>query len=165
MARLDTIVRRFQQADRDTRLETLLDYSRKLPPLPDRFAQAREAGLNRVHECQTPVFLWVEAGERPDAIVEIHADVPRESPTVRGFVALLIHALQGMTRAEVAALPRLVPAVQVTAPGWGWQSSGKSWKRIMVKLASAVRWGMGRHLSSIYRLRPSSARLISERTH
>jgi cysteine desulfuration protein SufE len=105
MARLDTIVRRFQQADRDTRLETLLDYSRKLPPLPDRFAQAREAGLNRVHECQTPVFLWVEAGERPDAIVEIHADVPRESPTVRGFVALLIHALQGMTRAEVAALP------------------------------------------------------------
>jgi cysteine desulfuration protein SufE len=105
MARLDTIVRRFQQADRDTRLETLLDYSRKLPPLPDRFAQAREAGLNRVHECQTPVFLWVEAGERADAIVEIHADVPRESPTVRGFVALLIHALQGMTRAEVAALP------------------------------------------------------------
>ena len=105
MARLDTIVRRFQQADRDTRLETLLDYSRKLPPLPDRFARAREAGLNRVHECQTPVFLWVEAGERPDAIVEIHADVPRESPTVRGFVALLIHALQGMTRAEVAALP------------------------------------------------------------
>lgn len=105
MARLDTIVRRFQQADRDTRLETLLDYSRKLPPLPDRFAQAREAGLNRVHECQTPVFLWVEAGERPEDIVEIHADVPRESPTVRGFVALLIQGLQGMTRAEVAALP------------------------------------------------------------
>ena len=105
MARLDTIVRRFQQADRDTRLETLLDYSRKLPPLPDRFAQAREAGLNRVHECQTPVFLWVEAGERPEDIVDIHADVPRESPTVRGFVALLIQGLQGMTRAEVAALP------------------------------------------------------------
>ena len=105
MARLDTIVRRFQQADRDTRLETLLDYSRKLPPLPGHLAAAREAGLNRVHECQTPVFLWVEAGERPDDIVAVHADVPRESPTVRGFVALLIQGLQGMTRAEVAALP------------------------------------------------------------
>lgn len=105
MARLDTIVRRFQQADRDTRLETLLDYSRKLPPLPDHLAPAREAGLNRVHECQTPVFLWVEAGERPEDIVAVHADVPRESPTVRGFVALLIQGLQGMTRAEVAALP------------------------------------------------------------
>jgi cysteine desulfuration protein SufE len=105
MPRLDTIVRRFQQADRDTRLETLLDYSRKLPPLPERYADARAAGLNRVHECQTPVFLWVDAGERASDPVEIHADVPRESPTVRGFVALLIHGLQGMTRAEVAALP------------------------------------------------------------
>lgn len=105
MPRLDTIIRRFQQADRDTRLETLLDYARKLPPLPARHEEARAAGLNRVHECQTPVFLWVDAGERPEDIVEIHADVPRESPTVRGFVSLLIQGLQGMTRAEVAALP------------------------------------------------------------
>jgi cysteine desulfuration protein SufE len=105
MPRLDTIIRRFQQADRDTRLETLLDYARKLPPLPSRHEEARSAGLNRVHECQTPVFLWVDAGEKPGDIVEIHADVPRESPTVRGFVSLLIQGLQGMTRAEVAALP------------------------------------------------------------
>lgn len=105
MARLETIVRRFQQADRDTRLETLLDYARKLPPLPERLVEARVAGLNRVHECQTPVHLWIDAGRNPDDIVEIHADVPRESPTVRGFVSLLIQALQGMTRAEVAALP------------------------------------------------------------
>ena len=105
MPRLETIIRRFQQADRETRLETLLDYSKKLPPLPGRHEEARAAGLNRVHECQTPVFLWVEAGEAPDDVVEIHADVPRESPTVRGFVSLLIQGLQGMTRAEVAAIP------------------------------------------------------------
>lgn len=105
MPRLETIIRRFQQADRDTRLETLLDYARKLPPLPGRHEEALAAGLNRVHECQTPVFLWVDAGENPGDIVEIHADVPRESPTVRGFVSLLIHGLQGMTREEVAALP------------------------------------------------------------
>ncbi|HEU4830407.1 MAG TPA: SufE family protein [Gemmatimonadales bacterium] len=105
MARLETIIRRFQQADRDTRLETLLDYARKLPPLPERLVEARAAGLNRVHECQTPVYLWVDAGEGPEDIVEIHADVPRESPTVRGFLSLLIQGLQGMTRAEVAALP------------------------------------------------------------
>ena len=96
MPRLETIIRRFQQADRETRLET---------PLPARHEEARAAGLNRVHECQTPVFLWVDAGENPGSIVEIHADVPRESPTVRGFVSLLIHGLQGMTREEVAALP------------------------------------------------------------
>ena len=80
MPRLDSIIRRFQQADRETRLETLLDYAKKLPPLPARHEEARAAGLNRVHECQTPVFLWVESGESPDDVVEIHADVPRESP-------------------------------------------------------------------------------------
>ena len=104
MARLDTIIRRFRQADRQTRLETLLDYSGRLPPLPDRLVEARVAGLNRVHECQTPVFLWVETDEASQE-VRVHADVPRESPTVRGFVALLIHGMEGMTRAEVAGLP------------------------------------------------------------
>ena len=104
MARLDTIIRRFRQADRQTRLETLLDYSGRLPPLPDRLVEARAAGLNRVHECQTPVFLWVETDEASQ-VVRVHADVPRESPTVRGFVALLIHGMEGMTRAEVAGLP------------------------------------------------------------
>lgn len=104
MARLETIIRRFGQADRETRLEALLDYSRRLPPLPDRLAEARAAGLNRVHECQTPVFLWVETDEASQ-VVRVHADVPRESPTVRGFVALMIHGIEGMTRAEVAGLP------------------------------------------------------------
>ncbi|HEX6643619.1 MAG TPA: SufE family protein [Gemmatimonadales bacterium] len=105
MARLDTIIRRFQQADRETRLETLLDYSRKLPPLPAEYAAARERGEHRVHECQTPVFLWIETPEAADGAVRIHADVPRESPTVRGFVSLLIHALDGMSREEVARVP------------------------------------------------------------
>jgi cysteine desulfuration protein SufE len=105
MARLETIIRRFQQADRETRLETLLDYSRKLPALPPQYAAGHERNAHRIHECQTPVFLWVEVPEEPQGIVRIHADVPRESPTVRGFVSLLIHGLEGMTRAEVARLP------------------------------------------------------------
>jgi cysteine desulfuration protein SufE len=102
MASLDTIIARFQAADRNTRLETLLDYSRKLPPLPPELEALKAQGVNRVPECQTPVFLWVglEGGR-----VRLHADVPRESPTVRGFIALLIKALDGGSPAEVAKLP------------------------------------------------------------
>jgi sulfur transfer protein SufE len=37
MPSLETLIPRFQAADRNTRLETLLDYSRKLPPLPARY--------------------------------------------------------------------------------------------------------------------------------
>jgi cysteine desulfuration protein SufE len=102
MPSLDTIIQRFRTADRNTRLETLLDYSRKLPPLPPELEALKAAGVNRVPECQTPVYLWVgvEAGR-----VRIHADVPRESPTVRGFISLLVKGLDGAAPADVAAVP------------------------------------------------------------
>jgi cysteine desulfuration protein SufE len=102
MPTLDTLIPRFKAADRQTRLETLLDYSNKLPPLPDRYQAEKAEGRNMVEECQTPVYLWVEVdGGR----VRIHADVPREAPTVRGFVSLLARTLDGETPDTVAQLP------------------------------------------------------------
>ena len=102
MPNLDTLIPRFKAADRSTRLETLLDYSRKLPPLPQRLESEKERGEHRVHECQTPVFLWVEL---VDGKVHIHADVPRESPTVRGFISLLARSLEGAAPEDVARIP------------------------------------------------------------
>src|SRR3954469_7638418 len=102
MPTLDTLIPRFKAADRQTRLETLLDYSQKLPPLPERYEAEKAQGRNMVEEGQTPVYLWVEVdGGR----VPIHADVPRESPTVRGFVSLLARTLDGETPDTVARLP------------------------------------------------------------
>ncbi|MBA2627826.1 MAG: SufE family protein [Gemmatimonadales bacterium] len=102
MATLDTLITRFRNADRTTRLETLLDYSRRLPPLPDRFEADKAAGNNRVHECLTPVYLWTEV---ENGQVHLYADVPRESPTVRGFISLLIKALDGETVDAVGRVP------------------------------------------------------------
>ena len=99
---MDTIIPRFKAADRTTRLETLLDYSRKLPPLPPRLEEEKARGEHLVPECQTPVFLWVEV---EDGKVHIHADVPRESPTVRGFISLLVRALEGAAPEDVARVP------------------------------------------------------------
>ena len=102
MPTLDTIIPRFKAADRSTRLETLLDYSRKLPPLPERLEAEKTRDDHRVHECQTPVFLWVEVD---DVGVHIHADVPREAPTVRGFISLLARTLDGEKPEAVAGIP------------------------------------------------------------
>ena len=102
MPSLDSLIPRFKAADRETRLETLLDYSKKLPPLPERFEAEKQLGHNRVDECQTTVYLWVEVDEQG---VHIHADVPREAPTVRGFVSLLARTLEGQTPDVVAKLP------------------------------------------------------------
>ncbi len=102
MPSLDTLIPRFKAADRTTRLETLLDYSRKLPPLPERYQEEKARGEHRVPECQTPVFLWVEVDQGQ---VHIHADVPPESPTVRGFISLLARSLDGAAPAQVAQVP------------------------------------------------------------
>jgi cysteine desulfuration protein SufE len=102
MPTLKSLIPRFQAADRETRLETLLDYSKKLAPLPQRYEAEKQLGHNRVDECQTPVFLWVEID---DGRVHIHADVPRESPTVRGFISLLARTLDNETPEAVAQLP------------------------------------------------------------
>jgi cysteine desulfuration protein SufE len=77
-ALLEKYVARLAAADRNTRLETLLDLSRKLPPLPPALAVTHTRDAHRVPECQTPVHLWVEV---TGGVVRLHAEVPRESPT------------------------------------------------------------------------------------
>lgn len=99
--RFDKLIARFSAADRDTRLETLLDSSRKLPEVPPRLEAARDRGF-AVPECQTPVHLWVE---RENGVLRFYGDVPRESPTVRGYVSILVRTLDGATPAEVEDVP------------------------------------------------------------
>ena len=96
------VVERFHAADRQTRLDMLLHYARKLPPLPPRYAEARDRGENKVHECQSPVFLYVEM---EGGKARLFADAPPEAPTVRGFVSLLGGGVNDATPDEVAAIP------------------------------------------------------------
>jgi cysteine desulfuration protein SufE len=84
------------------RLELLLDYSRKLPPIPDRLAEQRDAGMNRVPECMTPVFLWIE-GE-PDEL-RIHVDVAEEAPTVKGIMGIIFSTFDGAAAEELQEIP------------------------------------------------------------
>ena len=83
------IAEEFQFVEPQDRLEIMLDYARRLPPLPEAYHLLRDRGLNMVHECQSPVFMMVEV---EDGMVQIHADVPEEAPTARSFVAILVEA-------------------------------------------------------------------------
>jgi cysteine desulfuration protein SufE len=99
---LDETIHLFQETDVATRLELLLDYAGRLPPLPERLRTASARGWGRVPECQTPVSLFVEAKEER---VRLFAAVVEEAPTVRGFVSILVEAYDGATAAELAAAP------------------------------------------------------------
>jgi cysteine desulfuration protein SufE len=102
MDRLSDIAAQFALVPPEDRLYLLLDYAERLPPLPERLAPARDAGLGRIHECAAPVFLYPEVESHA---VRLHADVPREAPTVRGLVGLLVEALDGAPPEAVAAVP------------------------------------------------------------
>ena len=98
--KLDQIVRLMASSPKDIKVEALLDYSRRIPPLPDHLERDH---LEQVHECQTPFFLIAEIDE--DGAVHMFFDAPPESPTVRGFAGLLLDGLEGEPAASVLAVP------------------------------------------------------------
>src|ERR1700756_1217068 len=99
--KLDRIVEEFADLEPRERLELLLEYAESLPPLPARYQAEKERGEHRVHECQTPVFLWVEVN---NGQVQVFADVAPEAPTVKGFVGILADAFPGAAPDEVLSV-------------------------------------------------------------
>lgn len=100
-AELRAIVEDFRMATPRERLELLLDFAMDLPDLPEHLAAERD-GMEQVHECQTPVFLFTEI---EDNTVHFHLDIPEESPTVRGYAAVLAEGLDGASPADVLNVP------------------------------------------------------------
>lgn len=99
-SRLREIVEEFRDSDRDEKLELLLEYADRLPPLPE--ALQGHQNMEQVHECMSPVFVFAE---REGAGVHFYVDVPEEAPTTRGYASLLAEGLQGSTPEQVAAVP------------------------------------------------------------
>lgn len=86
------------------RLQLLLELSRELPDLPERYADAADT-MEQVHECQSPLFLAVEVGSDPERTVHLFFSAPPEAPTTRGFASIMHTGLDGETAADVLAVP------------------------------------------------------------
>jgi cysteine desulfuration protein SufE len=84
------------------RLQLLLEFSNELPELPERYLDHPDL-LERVEECQSPVFIFVEVDDTQ--LVHLYATAPREAPTTRGFASILAQGLAGLTAEQVLAVP------------------------------------------------------------
>lgn len=100
--RLEAIIAEFADLDGREKLELLVEFAAGLPPLPADYEARKAVEDRRVHECQTPVFLWTEVADGTSRLV---AEVAPEAPTVKGFVAILVEALDGRPVAEAESLP------------------------------------------------------------
>ncbi|GIK36728.1 MAG: cysteine desufuration protein SufE [Chloroflexota bacterium] len=98
--RLQEIVEEFGEAEGQDKLELLLEYSEKMPSLPDWLS--KETNMEQVHECMTPVFVHAE---RENGGMVFYFDVPPESPTVRGYAAILGEGLRGVPPGQIVSIP------------------------------------------------------------
>ena len=92
----------FLALEQPDRLMLLLEFSNELPELPERYRDHPDL-FERVVECQSPVFIFVEVDE--SRTVHLYATAPAESPTTRGFASILAQGLDGLSVDEVLAIP------------------------------------------------------------
>ncbi|TFD94030.1 SufE family protein [Cryobacterium lactosi] len=92
----------FLALEQPDRLMLLLEFSNDLPELPERYRDHPDL-FERVVECQSPVFIFVEIDS--DRAVHLYATAPAESPTTRGFASILAQGLDGLSVEAVLAVP------------------------------------------------------------
>ncbi|MFN8032419.1 MAG: SufE family protein [Mycobacterium sp.] len=99
-AALAEVVSDFAEVHGQDKLTLLLEFANELPPLP---ADLDEAAMEPVPECQSPLFLHVDASDTDH--VRLFFSAPVEAPTTRGFASILATGLDGQAKADILAVP------------------------------------------------------------
>jgi cysteine desulfuration protein SufE len=97
---LAEVVSDFSDMVGQDKLKLLLEFADELPPLP---AELTEAAMEPVPECQSPLFLHVDAADRDD--VRLFFSAPPEAPTTRGFASILAAGLDHQAADDILGVP------------------------------------------------------------
>ena len=124
-------------------MQTLLAYSRKLEPLPERLRNVDRSAFH-VHECQTPVDIIPELR---DGNLHFYADVDtRQSPTVAAFLAIVFAAVNDHPPETTLALPSDFVSTVMSNIGLGAREVGLN--AIVARLKRHALDGLGDRTAS-----------------
>jgi cysteine desulfuration protein SufE len=99
---LEKTLARFRALGREEKMQALVQYSRRLEPLPERLAGLDRANFS-IPECQTRVDLFPELR---NGVIHFYADLDvRQSPTIAAFLAILFSAVNDQPPSVTLAIP------------------------------------------------------------
>lgn len=96
--KLQNVVKMLGSAPKVLKTEMLLEFAKKMPPLPE----GMKGQLEQVHECTTPFWVHVEL---EGGQTHLYFDAPKEAPTVRAFAGMLSEGLEGESPETVLKVP------------------------------------------------------------
>jgi cysteine desulfuration protein SufE len=100
---IDRVLKLFRSMGREEKMQALVQYSKKLEPLPERFRDLDRAAFT-VPECQTRVDIIPEV---VDGKIHFYADLNvRQSPTIAAVLAIVLGAVNGQPPATTLAIPQ-----------------------------------------------------------
>jgi cysteine desulfuration protein SufE len=117
------ILSRFRAMEREEKMQALVQYSKKLEPLPPRF-EALDRTDFTVPECQTRVDIFPEVR---DGTIHFYADLNvRQSPTIAAFLAIVFSAVNDQPPSVMRAIPDDFVSLVMENMGLGAREVGLS---------------------------------------
>jgi SufE protein probably involved in Fe-S center assembly len=118
---IERVLRLFRSMGREEKMQSLVQYSKKLEPLPDRYRDIDRGEFN-VPECQTRVDIIPEVS---DGKMHFYADVnARQSPTVAAVLAIVFVAVNDQPPSTTLAIPADFVRTLMESIGLGAREAG-----------------------------------------
>ena len=127
---IERVLSRFRSLGREEKMQALVQYAKKLEPVPERFLALDRAAFT-VPECQTRVDLFPEF---VDGKLHFYADVnTRQSPTIAAFLSILFSAINGHPPETTLAIPEDFVRTIMDSLGLGTREVGLNAMLMRVK--------------------------------
>lgn len=132
---VERVLRRFRTMSRADKMQALVQYSRKLEPVPERYSSIDRTNFT-IPECQTRVDIFPEVH---DGKMHFYADVNvRQSPTVAAVLAVIFSAVNDQPPAATLAIPPDFVRMLMEGMGLNAREAGLNAMVVRLKRAAAA---------------------------